>query len=92
MSDSWPEEVAALLGERAEARAASDWPRADALRDRMRELGWEPIDSPTGSSARPVPQRAQEQASLLDQPARLPASLVVVVDDHPQDLLAARLI
>jgi GT2 family glycosyltransferase len=86
VSDPWPEDVAALLRERTEARSASDWSRADALRDRMRELGWEPIDAPTGSSARPIPQRTQELASLLDQPAGLPASLVTVVDDHPDDL------
>ena len=86
MSDPWPEEVAALLRERADARSATDWTRADALRDRMRELGWEPIDTPAGSSARPVPQPTQQLASILDQPASLPASLVAVVDDHPGDL------
>ena len=86
MSDPWPEEIAILLRERAGARSVSDWAHADALRDRMRELGWEPVDTPGGSSARPVPQRTQELASLLDQPASLPASVVVVVDDHPGDL------
>ena len=87
MTDSWPEEVEELLRERAEARSAADWSRADALRDRMRELGWEPIDSPGGSSARPVPQATQQLASVLDKPASLPASLVAVVDDHPGDLV-----
>jgi GT2 family glycosyltransferase len=86
VSDPWPEEVAALLRDRADARAARDWPRADALRDRMRELGWEPVDAPDGSTARPVPQPTQQLASVLDQPASLPASLVLVVDDHPGDL------
>lgn len=86
MSDPWPPEVAALLGERAEARAARDWSRADALRDRIREQGWEPIDGAAGSSARPVPQRTQELASMLDQAASLPGSLVAVLDDHPADL------
>ncbi|HEX6473744.1 MAG TPA: glycosyltransferase, partial [Candidatus Limnocylindria bacterium] len=47
---------------------------------------WEPIDGPSGSSARPVPQRTQQQASLLEEPATLPASIVAVVDDHPNDL------
>ncbi|HEY8178356.1 MAG TPA: glycosyltransferase [Candidatus Limnocylindria bacterium] len=86
MSDPWPETVADLLRDRADAREARDWSRADALRDRMRELGWEPIDSPAGSTARPVPQRTQERASVLDQPASVPASIVVIVDDHPEDL------
>ena len=86
MSDPWPEEVASLLRDRADARAARDWSRADALRDRMREQGWEPVDEPGGSTARPVPQRTQELASVLEQPASLPASLVVVVDEYPADL------
>lgn len=86
MSDPWPEEVATLLRDRAEAREARDWSRADALRDRIRELGWEPVDSFTGSTARPVPQRTQQLASVLDQPASLPASMVIVADDHPDDL------
>jgi GT2 family glycosyltransferase len=86
VSDRWPEEVAILLRDRAAARTARDWPRADALRDQMRILGWEPIDAPDGSTARPIPQPNQEQASVLDQPASVPASLVVVLDDHPGDL------
>ena len=86
MSDPWPDEVADLLRDRTDARDARDWQRADALRDRMREQGWEPIDSPAGSSARPIPQRTQEQASVMDMPASVPASIVVVVDDHPEDL------
>ena len=52
----------------------------------MRELGWEPVDSPAGSTARPVLQRTAQQASVLEQPASLPASIVVVLDDYPQDL------
>ena len=35
----------------------------------MRELGWEPVDGPDRSTARPVPQRMQELASVLEQPA-----------------------
>jgi GT2 family glycosyltransferase len=86
VSDPWPEEVAILLRDRAEARAARDWPRADALRDRIREMGWEPVDAPTGSTARAIPERSRERASVLDRPASVPASMVVAVDDHPQDL------
>jgi GT2 family glycosyltransferase len=82
--------VTILLRDRAEARAGQDWSRADALRDRIRALGWEPIDAPSGSTARPIPERSQQLASVLDQPAGLPASLVAVVDDHPEDL--ARLV
>ena len=35
-----PDEVAALVGEREEARKAKDWKRADELRDRVLELGF----------------------------------------------------
>ena len=41
-------ETADLLRDRATARAARDFVRADALRDQLRELGIEPIDRPTG--------------------------------------------
>jgi GT2 family glycosyltransferase len=86
VSEELPSEVSALLRERASARAERDWVAADGLRERMRELGWEPIDSPSGSTARPVPATAPTEPSLLEQPASVPASLVVVLDDHPADL------
>jgi GT2 family glycosyltransferase len=92
-------EVVALLQERATARARQDWTTADALRDRLRELGWEAVDTPSGSTARPLLATAQrgagyaddqELASRLSEPASVAASLVTVADDHPDDL--ARLI
>jgi GT2 family glycosyltransferase len=96
MTDSPPEEVLRLLEERAEARRQRDWAAADTLRDRIRSLGWEPVDGPDGSTARPaLPAaadgptgyaRPEDLASLLDEPATLAASLVVQVDDHPADL------
>jgi cysteinyl-tRNA synthetase len=82
-----PAEVARLLQERAAARAARDWQAADGLREQIRALGWEPVDSADGSSARPAtPPTNEELPSLLDEPASLDASIVVVVDDHPEDL------
>ncbi|HET6381530.1 MAG TPA: glycosyltransferase [candidate division Zixibacteria bacterium] len=90
-----PPEVAALLEERARARAARDFERADVLRDRLHDLGWEPVDHPGGrSTARPRPTgRGRGEgylpgaaASLLEEPATLPASVVAMVDDHPEDL------
>jgi GT2 family glycosyltransferase len=95
LSGDLPAEVQALLEERANARAQRDWATADALRDRLRELGWEAIDAPHGSTARPLLASAergagyaddQELASLLDEPASIPASLVAVLDDYPDDL------
>jgi len=96
MTDTPPEDVLRLLDERSAARTQRNWDAADALRDRIRSLGWEPVDGPDGSSARPVlPEgadgqagyaRPEDLASLLDEPATLAASLVVQVDDHPEDL------
>jgi GT2 family glycosyltransferase len=90
-----PAEVEALLQERASARAQRDWTTADALRDRLRELGWEAVDTPNGSTARPLLATAQrgagyaddqELVSRLNEPASVAASLVTVADDHPDDL------
>ncbi len=48
------DEAEALLAEREEARAAKDFGRADEIRDRLAELGWEVRDSADG--ARLVPK------------------------------------
>jgi cysteinyl-tRNA synthetase len=45
-------EAETLLGEREEARAARDFERADAIRDRLAELGWEVRDTAEGASLR----------------------------------------
>ena len=42
-------EAEALLAEREEARAAKDFARADEIRDRLAELGWEVRDSADGA-------------------------------------------
>jgi len=88
VSDRLPPEVQALLDQRSAAREARDWTTADALRDRLGELGWEPIDGPHGSRARPrLPASpAPELASLLGESASLAASVVVIADEHGDDL------
>jgi cysteinyl-tRNA synthetase len=48
------DEAEALLAEREEARAAKDFERADEIRDRLAELGWEVRDAEGG--ARLVPR------------------------------------
>lgn len=79
--------MARLLEERAAARAARHWEAADALRERIRAHGWEPVDSPDGWSARPAaPPATEELPSLLGEPSSLPATILVMVDDHPEDL------
>jgi cysteinyl-tRNA synthetase len=46
-------EAAQLMQEREEARAARDFARADELRDRLAEMGWEVRDSAEGPSLVP---------------------------------------
>jgi GT2 family glycosyltransferase len=83
-----PTAVAELLAERATARAARDWATADTLRDRIRDLGWDPVDGPSGSTARPWLPAAPDAdlASRLEQPAGCAISVVLVLDEHPDDL------
>jgi cysteinyl-tRNA synthetase len=50
-----PPEAVAMLEERRKARARRDFAEADALRDRLRELGWEVRDGPDGAELLPVP-------------------------------------
>jgi hypothetical protein len=49
-----PREVLALVEERAAARARRDWAAADALRERVSELGWEVMDTPEGPRLEPL--------------------------------------
>lgn len=96
MSGQAPAEVQRLVSEREAAREARAYDRADELRARIRELGWEVSDGPSGTSLRPaLPDtargelgyaRAEDLASLLDEPAVVAAGLVVLAEDHPADL------
>ena len=46
--DVAPARVRELAAERAEARKAKDWPRADAIRDELASLGYAVEDTPSG--------------------------------------------
>jgi cysteinyl-tRNA synthetase len=52
VAEAVPDDVVGLLRDRDVARVARDYAAADALRDRLGELGWEVIDAATGSSVR----------------------------------------
>src|SRR5207249_2584312 len=90
------EEATRLAAERTRARAAGDYQRADALREQIRDLGWEVMDGAHGTSLRPsLPARddasvayarPEDLASLLDEAAGLQSSVVVVAEDHPADI------
>jgi hypothetical protein len=86
---SLPDDVRRLLDERAAARKERDWARADALRDRIASLGWEVQDTEGGSTARPILVREQPTGDPIDDPATVDASIQLVAEDHPDDLLRA---
>lgn len=88
-----PPEVARLVAARAERRSARDWAAADEIRDSLAGLGWQVVDTPDGprvdrtAAPRPVTYaRADEVPSRLDEPPTGDATLVVVAEDHPDDL------
>jgi cysteinyl-tRNA synthetase len=54
-SDLLPTDVAALIQRREAARAARDWPAADALREAIRRQGYEVEDTPSGPRWRRIP-------------------------------------
>jgi GT2 family glycosyltransferase len=86
--DPIPPEVLRLLAARTAAREARDWATADALRDELATLGWEPQDGPAGSTARPILAPAAPNAmavSHLDEPASVTASVQVAAEDHAED-------
>ena len=53
VADDTPAEVRELMEARTTARNARDFARADALRDDLAALGWDVVDGPDGSQARP---------------------------------------
>jgi cysteinyl-tRNA synthetase len=54
VTESLPLEVAELIQRREAARAARDWSTADALRETIREEGYEVEDTPEGTRWRPI--------------------------------------
>jgi glycosyltransferase involved in cell wall biosynthesis len=93
-----PEEVRSLAAERDERRRAKDFAAADALRDRIAELGFTVIDSPEGAGLEPIaapepeaPARvAPDQVrSVLEDPATHDATLQWVVEGWPEDVTRA---
>jgi GT2 family glycosyltransferase len=95
VSDGPPPDVERLIEERAAARAERDFEAADTLRERIRAMGWEVVDLPDGSTARPsLPEavgearyaRPEDLESLLDEPASVAASVHVLAEQHGKDL------
>jgi cysteinyl-tRNA synthetase len=49
-----PADVQAMLEERDAARVGQDFAKADEIRIRLREMGWEVMDLPEGTTVRPL--------------------------------------
>jgi len=87
-----PEDVRLLAEERAEARAAKDFARADALRDGLAERGWSVVDGPGGFLLEPIDEdesgeiRAADVASVLEEPATADVSIHWLVEGWPEDV------
>ncbi|MGD2041194.1 MAG: cysteinyl-tRNA synthetase [Anaerolineae bacterium] len=47
-------QVLELVEEREHLRANNDWPAADALRDRLAQMGWQVLDTPSGPRLEPL--------------------------------------
>lgn len=89
MSDV-PPDVERLLNERAAARAAKDFARADALRDEISALGYEVKDAPGGATVerRAAFHRVDPSSieSVLDKPAPLAFSIHLLYEGHRPDV------
>ncbi len=49
-----PEEVLALAEKRALAKAAKDWATCDAIRDELKQKGWQIVDEASGYTVKPL--------------------------------------
>jgi cysteinyl-tRNA synthetase len=67
-AETLPREVAELIQQREAARTARDWPTADALREAIRERGYEVEDTPSGTRWRNV--NWSPMSLLLEDPVK----------------------
>jgi len=90
-----PDEVRALAAERDERRRAKDFAAADALRDRIAQLGFAVIDEPDGPSIEPLAAAEtlriapHDVDSVLDEPPTADVSVHWVVEGWPEDVVRA---
>jgi hypothetical protein len=96
-----PEPILALAHERAAARAAHEWDRADAARASIEAAGWKVVDRGTDFSLYPAaPPTVEDGAivrygaaaavpSVLDVPPDAPFTVELVAENWPDDLARA---
>lgn len=93
-----PPGIVALAADRAEARAAGDWPRADELRAAIESSGWKVVDNGTRFNLRRAAPAdlvegddvrygsAASVPSLLAEPATAAFTVELLADQWPADL------
>jgi hypothetical protein len=89
-----PEDVRRLARRRDEARSAKDFATADALREAIREAGYEVTDTPDGPTLSPVPTGEHAEAgaepsevvSLLDRSPTFDATVHWIVEGWREDI------
>jgi len=96
--DAPPPEIVELARERASARTARDWPRADTLRAEIEAAGWKVVDGGTAFRLEPAaPPTVEDGAvvrygaaaavpSVLDVPPAGRFTVELVAEDWPDDL------
>jgi cysteinyl-tRNA synthetase len=90
-----PDEVRRLAAKRDERRRAKDFAAADALRDRIAELGYRVVDGAAGASLEAIETPAAERVrprdvpSLLAAAPRFDATVHWVVEGWPEDVVRA---
>jgi len=96
-----PDNVRRLAAEREERRKAKDFAAADALRDRIADLGFMVVDSaggsrlapaggPAGDAVKaPARVRPEDVPSALEQPATFDATVHWLVEGWPEDVVRA---
>ena len=93
-----PEAVLTAAHDRARAREARDWAKADRLRDEIEAAGWKIVDRGTDFALTPAAPLDVEEAdrvrygasanvpSRLDEPATGLATVVLIATDWPADV------
>lgn len=93
-----PGEIEALARERAAARAAREYARADSLRARIEMAGWRVVDRGTAYHLEPAAPPTIEAAgvirygsatavpSVLDEPATAAFTVLLLAEEWPDDL------
>src|SRR5688572_32918031 len=92
-----PDEIRRLAAERDERRAAKDFAGADALRERIAQLGYRVTDGPQGPQLEPdaveVPTterlRADQVESVLEDAPTADVTVHWVVEGWPEDVVRA---